>query len=120
MEESRTQRLHQLLKRLGQAVHGSVLESKEVRACLEELHGDGWDGVMILEASFVSRSTGELESENAAVRIHVDPETSTASYRIDASDASLLSSLGISSDRHRSKPTISRPDPDDESGWQDD
>jgi hypothetical protein len=120
MEESRTQRLHQLLKRLGQAVHGSVLESKEVRACLEELHGDGWDGVMILEASFASRSTGELESENASVRIHVDPETAKVSYRIDSRDASLLSSLGISSDRHRSKPRPGRLEPDDEPGWYDD
>ena len=40
MEESRTQRLQQLLKRLGRAVQGSVVQSEEVRECLEELHED--------------------------------------------------------------------------------
>ncbi len=53
MEESWTKRLQELLKRLGQAVHGSVVQSQEVRDCLEELHEDGWRAVMLL--SFLSR-----------------------------------------------------------------
>lgn len=120
MEESRTQRLQALLKRLGQAVHGSVVESKEVRSCLEELHGDGWQALMLLEASLVCRTSGALESEDASLRIHVDPDAGRVSYRIDGRDASFLHSLGISSDRHRSLRSAPRQDGHDESDRQDD
>ncbi len=51
MDESRTARLRELLRRLGQAVHSSVAGSDEVRSCLEDLHGDGWHAVMLLETS---------------------------------------------------------------------
>jgi hypothetical protein len=108
MEESRTQKLQQLLKRLGQAVHGSVIQSKEVKACLDELHHDGWQAVMLLEASLVCRDGGPLEAEDGAIHIHVDPSEVSADYRIDATDARLLTSLGISPSRHRTQRTSSR------------
>jgi len=114
MEESRTQKLQQLLKRLGQAVHGSVVQSKEVRECLDELHDDGWRAVMMLEASLVCRDNGALDVEEGSIHIHVDPAEATADYRIDSSDARLLSSLGISPSRHRSRFTVRRSDPDDQ------
>ena len=114
MEESRTNRLQQLLKRLGQAVHGSVAQSSEVRECLEELHEDGWRAVMLLEASLVCRDGGVLEAEEGAIHIHVDPSEADVNYRIDSTDAKLLSSLGISPTRHRAQRSRPRPDPDDE------
>jgi hypothetical protein len=119
MEESRTKKLQQILKRLGQAVHGSVIQSKEVRACLDELHEDGWRAVMLLEASLVCRDNGVLEAEEGSIHIHVDPSEVNADYRIDSSDARLLNSLGISPSRHRSRPTLPRPDADDEPDRQD-
>jgi hypothetical protein len=115
MEESRTQKLQQLLKRLGQAVHGSVVQSKEVRACLDELHDDGWRAVMLLEASLVCRDNGALDVEEGSVHIHVDPSEVTADYRMDAADARLLSSLGISPSRHRTQASPRRIDVDDQS-----
>lgn len=114
MEESRTQKLQQLLKRLGQAVHGSVVQSKDVRECLDELHDDGWTAVMLLEASLVCRDSGVFDVEDGSIHIHVDPSEVSADYRIDATDAKLLSSLGISPSRHRSRPTPPRPEPDDQ------
>ncbi len=108
MEESRTQKLQQLLKRLGQAVHGSVVKSKEVRACLDDLHDDGWRAVMMLEASLVCRDNGVLDVDEGSIHIHVDPSEVTADYRIGAGDARLLSSLGISPSRHRSRPSPRR------------
>lgn len=113
MEESRTQKLQQLLKRLGQAVHGSVVQSKEVRACLDELHEDGWRAVMLLEASLACRDNGVFEVEEGSIHIHVDPTEVTADYRIDATDARLLSSLGISPSRHRSRSNARRVEADD-------
>lgn len=114
MEESRTQRLQQLLKRLGQAVHSSVVHSREVRACLDELHDDGWRAVMMLEASMVCRDKGDVEARDGAVHIHVDPSEAKVNYRIDADDAAFLISLGISPSRHRSKPSLPRGDVEDQ------
>jgi len=119
MEESRTQRLQQLLKRLGQAVHGSVVQSKEVRDCLDELHDRGWRAIMMLEASMVCRDGGVFEADDGSIHIHVDPSDATADYRIDAHDARLLSSLGISPSRHRSLKTRPRLGENDEPGRQD-
>jgi len=116
MEESRTSRLQQLLKRLGQAVHGSVEQSSDVRECLEELHEDGWRAVMLLEASLVCRDGGVLEAEEGAIHIHVDPSEADVNYRLDSTDAKLLSSLGISPTRHRSPRSGPRPESDDEPG----
>ena len=115
MEESRTQKLQQILKRLGRAVHGSVIQSKEVRSCLDELHEDGWRAVMLLEASLACRDKDEIDTEDASVRIHIDPARTKISYRIDARDAEILGSLGISPSRHRSGARVPRRDPDDES-----
>lgn len=115
MEESRTQRLQQLLKRLGQAVHGSVVQSDEVRECLEELHDSGWHAVMLLEASLVCSGGGVLEAEEGSIHIHVDPRDADTNYRLDAADARFLSTLGISPTRHRSRRSRPRIQADDQS-----
>lgn len=108
MEESRTLRLQQLLKRLGEAVHGSVVRSDEVRSCLEEMHQDGWHGVMLLETSVACREDGSLEVARGSMRLHVDADHDSAAYRIDVDDARYLSDLGISPSRHRSRATHPR------------
>jgi hypothetical protein len=104
MESRRAYKLHKLLKRLGQAVHGSVIKSDEVRKCLNELHEDGWNAVMLLEASVSCRDNG-IERGPASLRIHVDQTPEKVSYQIDTSDARLLESLGISPCRYQSNPT---------------
>jgi hypothetical protein len=116
LEESRTKRLHQLLKRLGQAVHGSVVQSEEVRECLEELHEDGWKAVMLLESSLVCRDGGGLTSKEARLHIHVDPTEEDAPYRLDAEDARFLMSLGISPTRHRARQSRRRTNGNDQPG----
>jgi len=108
MEESRTLRLQQLLKRLGEAVHGSVVRSEEVRSCLEEMHEDGWHGVMLLETSVACREDGSLEVARGSMRLHVDADHDAAAYRIGVDDANFLSDLGISPSRHRSRATHPR------------
>ena len=119
MEESRTQRLHELLRRLGKALHQTVVRSDEVRACLEELREDGWRAVMMLETSLVCGEDGSLDVGRGTMRLHVDTETAEPEYRIGTDDARFLSSIGISAGRHRS-PTrhLPRPmsEPDSEPG----
>ncbi len=105
MEESRTQQLQQLLRRLGEALHGSVVNSEEVQECLHELHDQGWDAVMLLEASVVCREDGELAADGGSLHIHANPQERKLTYRINLQDAAFLTSLGISPTRHRSRPS---------------
>ena len=102
MDESRTRKLHELLRRLGKVVHASVVRSDEVRACLSELHDDGWRAVMLVETSLACDETGAVDSESGTMRLHIDTEGRDPTYRIGVEDARLLSSLGIAPGRHRS------------------
>jgi hypothetical protein len=115
MDQSRTQKLQQLLKRLSQAVHSSVVRSDEVQACLQELRQDGWDAVMLLEASLVCRNEGAVDTDSASLHVHIDPGSDKVRYRIDARDAAFLNSVGISPSRHRATPSIPRVRSDDQS-----
>ena len=105
MSESRTEWLHQLMKRLGKAVHGGVVDSDEVQECLRELREAGWDAVMLLEASVVFREDGQPVSEDASLHIHAGPRPRPPVYRLSLEDAAFLASLGISPSRHRSLPS---------------
>lgn len=108
MDQGRRERLEQLLKRLGRAVRDSVRDSDEVHELLAELQADGWDAVMLLEASLVCRDDAEADDVEAddADRLQVLPTAAApaAEYRIDAADARWLAALGISPTRHRSQP----------------
>jgi len=115
MEDSRTQRLHQLLKRLGQAVHGNVVNSDEVQACLRELHDCGWDALMLLQASLVCRENGQIRLEDSSMHLHMAPGPTRVEYTINPADVALLSAVGISPTRHRSNPTTPAVDSDDQS-----
>lgn len=116
MEESRTQRLHELLRRLGKALHSTVVRSDEVRDCLQELHEDGWQAVMMLETSVACGEDGSLEVGQGTMRLHIEENATAPEYRIGVDDARFLSSIGISAGRHRSPvrflpPPESDPDP---------
>jgi hypothetical protein len=115
MEESRTQRLQELLRRLGKALHETVVRSDEVRACLDELHEDGWRAVMMVETSLACGEDGSIEAGRGTMRLHVAENSAMPEYRIGVDDARFLSSIGISAGRHRSTPcrvprTESEPD----------
>jgi hypothetical protein len=63
---------------------------------------------MLLETSLACAEDGSLEVERGRLRLHVDTEPEEVAYRIDADDARLLASLGISVSRHRSKTSGAR------------
>jgi hypothetical protein len=108
MDEAKTTRLHQLLRRLGQAVHGSVVHSDDVKECLQELHESGWRAVMLVETSVACDEHGAVEPTTGTLRLHVDETADEAKYRIGVNDARLLSSLGIAPGRHRAHGAGSR------------
>jgi len=95
------------MKRLGEALHGGVVESEEVQRCLRELHEAGWDAVMLLEASVVCRHDGQPVSKEASLHVHAEAPSPAGdpAYRLSHRDATFLASLGISPSRHRSLPS---------------
>ena len=109
MDEVRNRRLHELLRRLGQAVHGSVVRSDEVRSCLEALGEQGWRAVMLVETAVACDAQGAPETAAGTLRVHVGDEQAGPAYRIDAADARLLAALGIAAGRHRASCAASRP-----------
>ena len=109
MEPERRERLETLLKRLGRAVRDAVKDSREVGACLAELQAEGWDAVMLLEASLVCRDGGRPETEADHLHVSIAPREGSAEFRLDAADARWLAAIGISPTRYRSQPTRSLP-----------
>lgn len=108
MDDARRERIKNLLERLGRMVHAAVVDSDEVNGCLAELHSDGWDAVMFLEASILCRSD-DGEGPVDGLRIHVEQTHPVDEYRLDPADARWLATLGISPTRHRSLPRRALP-----------
>jgi hypothetical protein len=109
VDEARDARLKNLLHRLGRLVHAAVEDSDEVNDCLAELHSEGWDAVMFLEASLVCRPTDDSSVNPAAPRVHVETTHREVEYRLGPADARWLDSIGISPTRHRSLPRRALP-----------
>lgn len=108
MDEARRKELGRLLERLGRSIHAAVEASGEVREGVAELHAEGWDAAVFLEATMLRRPD-EGAPPSDSVPIHVGPPLSAAEYRLDAADARWLAALGISPTRHRSLPRRALP-----------
>lgn len=104
MDEEKIERLRELLDRLGHAIHASVVDSGEVKRCLTELRGDGWDAVMMLEAAMLCRHDEISDPLEETLRIQVDSTSCEAEYRLGSDDARWLASIGVSPTKHRSHP----------------
>lgn len=104
MDNERSKKLRKLLERLGTAIHASVVDSDEVKSCLDELQSGGWDAVMFLEAVLGCRSNQSSDSAQGALRIHVGTTHGETDYRLCPEDARWLASIGISPTKHRSHP----------------
>lgn len=104
MDNERPRKLRKLLERLGTAIHASVVDSDEVKTCLNELQSGGFDAVMFLEAALCCRSGGSADSTEGTLRIRIGTTDGESEYRLVPDDARWLASIGISPTRHRSHP----------------
>ncbi|MCP4902685.1 MAG: hypothetical protein GY906_37455 [bacterium] len=104
MDDSQADRLRDILKRLGMAIKSSVHDSEDVQRSLEQLHKEGWDGVMALQAYVACRREEMTQDSESNLQVHVRAGEGHAAYRLDASDASFLEALGISPSKFRSMP----------------
>jgi len=103
-----TSRLRELIQQLGEAIHESVIESEQIAGVVEEIRKQGFDVLMMLEATIglnevkgkdgelVLASEGEEPAEGAftqndlhflrSLRIAVEGDTSEASEDIESED----------------------------------
>lgn len=85
------QTLRQLVQRLGEAIHDSVAESEQIAGVVQEIRREGYDVLLMLEATIglnaVETSEGEEGSEAGA-----EGESSGA---FTAQDLHFLKSLRI-------------------------
>jgi hypothetical protein len=109
VDDARRETLKLLLERLGRMIHAAVVDSDEVNDCLAELHGDGWDAVMFLEASMLCRRNDDGLPDEEGLQVHITHTRPQTEYRLDAADARWLASIGISPTKHRSQPRRALP-----------
>lgn len=61
-----TSRLRELIQQLGEAIHVSVSESEQITDVVNQIREEGYDVVMMLEATFGLSEAGEKDSESGA------------------------------------------------------
>lgn len=86
--------LKRLIKELGDAINGSLSESEEIAEAIAKIKTEGYDVLLVLEAT-VGFSKREEEREEGAAMVTAarDPE-----FRVNAQDVKFLKSLRISVD----------------------
>jgi hypothetical protein len=104
VDNERPKKFRKLLERLGTAIQASVVDSGDVKICLNELQSGGWDPVMILEAALGCRSGDSAKSTEGILRIRIGTTQGKSEYRLLPDDARWLTAIGISPTRHRSHP----------------
>lgn len=91
LEESRLdldQTLRQLVQRLGEAIHDSVAESEQIAGVVQEIRREGYDVLLMLEATIGLKAVDAEGDEGE----EVDGESSGA---FTAQDLHFLKSLRI-------------------------
>jgi hypothetical protein len=61
-----TTRLRELIQQLGEAIHHSVSESEQINHVVQEIRHEGYDVVMMLEATFGLSEASEKEAVESA------------------------------------------------------
>jgi hypothetical protein len=86
--------LKRLIKDLGDAINESLSESEEIAEAIGKIKSEGYDVLLVLEAT-IGFSKREEEAEEGAnmVPAYGDPE-----FRVNAQDVKFLKSLRISVD----------------------
>ena len=64
-----TTRLRELIQQLGEAIHVSVSESEQINHVVQEIRDEGYDVVMMLEATFGLTEASEKETNEAGETI---------------------------------------------------
>ena len=89
------QQVKDLIQKLGEAIHGSVSDSDQISAVVREIREQGFDVVLMLEATIgLSEVDDEIETEVA--------EGDAADGPFTHNDLTFLKSLRITTEEHTS------------------
>lgn len=92
--EGVNEELKRLIKELGDAINGSLSESEEIAEAIAKIKTEGYDVLLVLEATVgFSKREEEQEERAAMVTAAREPE-----FRVNAQDVKFLKSLRISVD----------------------
>lgn len=91
--EGVNEELKQLIKELGDAINGSLSESEEIAEAIAKIKTEGYDVLLVLEATigFSKRNEEREEGEAMVPALVREPE-----FRVNAQDVKFLKSLRIS------------------------
>jgi uncharacterized protein (UPF0335 family) len=87
-----TSRLRELIQRLGEAIHESVIESEQIAGVIQEIRRHGFDVLLMLEATIALNDLAAQDSEQVEVPVAHDG----AEMSFTQNDLSFLRSLRIS------------------------
>lgn len=87
--------LKRLIKELGEAINGSLSESEEIADSIAKIKSEGYDVLLVLEATIgFSKHEEDTDEQTAMVAANVgEPE-----FRVSPQDVKFLKSLRISID----------------------
>ena len=91
------QQVKDLIQKLGEAIHESVAESDSIAGVVREIREQGFDVLLMLEATI---GLNETEEENEAA--DSDQENETAHGPFTRNDLTFLKSLRITTEEHES------------------
>jgi hypothetical protein len=89
-----TSRLRELIQQLGEAIHESVIESEQIAGVVQDIRTQGFDVLLMLEATIGLNDLAAKEAEAAAAA--AAEEEGEACGPFTSNDLSFLRSLRIS------------------------
>lgn len=90
------QQVKELIQKLGEAIHESVSESDQIAGVVREIREQGFDVLLMLEATI---GLNEVEEEEAAEE-GSEPAEEAVSGPFTRNDLSFLKSLRITTEEH--------------------
>jgi hypothetical protein len=87
--------LKRLIKELGDAINGSLSESEEIAEAIGRIKSEGYDVLLVLEATIGFTKRDEEADESGAM---VTAPAKEPEFRVNAQDVKFLKSLRISLD----------------------
>jgi hypothetical protein len=86
-----TSRLRELIQRLGEAIHESVIESEQISGVVQDIRKQGFDVLLMLEATIGLNELSEEDETDEA-----ETEDGTERLPFTPNDVNFLRSLRIS------------------------
>jgi len=93
--EGLNENLKRLIKELGEAINGSLSESEEISEAIAKIKSEGYDVLLVLEATIGFTKRDEETDEQGAM---VPANASEPEFRVSPQDVKFLKSLRISID----------------------